>query len=83
MAPLSRSGGAAPPSPSVLYSLQRAAAEARRGETALLVLQLLGGGTLGDDHPQALAESLAALVEVGLRTEARAIAVESLLVQSS
>lgn len=80
---LSRPGGAAPPAPSVLYSLQHAAADGRRGETALLVLQLLGGGSLGDEHPQTLAESLAALVEVGLHSDARAIAVESLLVQSS
>ncbi|HLW26669.1 MAG TPA: hypothetical protein VKY54_02980 [Kiloniellales bacterium] len=79
-ASLSRIGGAAPPSPSVVYALQSAAAAGRRGETALLVLQLLGSGALTDEHPRALAESLSALADVGLRATARAIAVESLLV---
>lgn len=80
---LSRVGGAAPPSPSALYALQGAVAADQRGEAALLVLQLLGGGTPGYSHPQALGESLAALTEIGLRSEARAIAVESLLVQKN
>jgi len=78
---LSKIGGAAPPSPSALFALQNAAAAGQRGEAALLVLQLLGSGAPGDDHPQALAESLTALADVGLRPDARAIAVESLLVQ--
>lgn len=78
---LSRVGGTAPPSPSALYALHSAAAEGRRGETVLYALQLVGEGPPGHVHPQALAEVVGALSAVGLAREARAIAVESLVVQ--
>lgn len=78
---LARVGGVAPPSPAALYGLRGAAAAGRRGETVLYSLLLLGEGPPGQAHPEALAEVAGALATVGLGTEARAIAVESLLLQ--
>lgn len=78
---LSRVGGSGPPSPAALFGLRSAAAEGRRGETLLYALLLLGDRPPAETHPQALIEAAGALAAVGLGTEARAIAVETLLLQ--
>jgi len=78
---LSRVGGSGPPSPAALFGLRSAAAEGRRGETVLYALLLLGEGSAAEAHPQSLVEAVAALAAVGLGPEARAIAVETLLLQ--
>ncbi|MDF2094532.1 hypothetical protein [Aquibaculum arenosum] len=78
---VSRVGGLGPPSASGLYGLRGAATDGFRGETLLQALHLLGEGPLDEVHPQALTEVLDALTRVDLSTEARAIAIETLLVQ--
>lgn len=78
---VSRVGGMGPPSASGLYGLRGAASDGLRGETLLQSLHLLGEGSLDEAHPQALIEVLDALTRVNLTSEARAIAIESLLVQ--
>lgn len=78
---VSRVGGMGPPSASGLYGLRGGATDGLRGETLLQALHLLGEGPLDDAHPQALIEVLDALTRVDLTTEARAIAIETLLVQ--
>lgn len=78
---LSRVGGSGPPSPAALFGLRSAAAEGRRGETLLYALLLLGEGPPAEAHPQAVVETVGALAAIGLGTEARAVALETLIVQ--
>lgn len=76
-APDSASG--AMPNAAVWFALGDAAAAGRLGETVMLVLCTLGPDGPGAAHPIALARALAALRQVGLESEARALAFEAAL----
>jgi hypothetical protein len=67
------------PNPALWFALGDAAAAGRLGETVMLVLCTLGPDGPGAAHPIALARALAALRQVGLESEARALAFEAAL----
>ena len=69
------------PDAALLLALRAAAGAGRRGETLLLALSLLGRVAPVDLHPVAFGDLLAALAEIGLRDEARALAVEAAVAQ--
>ena len=67
------------PAPALIHGLKEAAEAGRLGETVLMALLLLGdAGTVADGVATA-APVISALVSVGLREEARAIALEAAL----
>jgi len=80
---------AAPPDAALIYALEDASEGRRLGETVLLSLIVLGEGgpdgegktSLRETHTLALGAVLSALVRVGLRDEARALAIEAALAQ--
>lgn len=65
--------------PAYLRAFRAAAAAGRRGETVLLGLLLLGGGSLGDNGPELVSEVVVGLRRVGLEAEARGLAIEAAL----
>jgi len=78
---------APPPDAALIYALEDASEARRLGETVLLSLIVLSeGGANGEGktslrqvHTLALGAALSALVRVGLRDEARALAIEAAL----
>lgn len=67
------------PDPALWFALGDAAGAGRLGETVMLALYVLGPEAPGGAHPIALSRALAALRQVGLEDEARAIAFEAAL----
>jgi hypothetical protein len=67
------------PEPDLLADLGAAAAAGRRGETVLLALIAMGDAELSDVPPATLGRVLAALLDIDLEAEARALAIESAL----
>jgi len=63
--------------PALLFSLSEAAAAHRIGETVLLSLYALGPEGPGGCNPLALSRVIAGLRQIGLDSEARAIAIEA------
>lgn len=77
------SGGSAAqgrmPDPALWLALRRATGERRIGETALLTITILGPEGTAGAHPIALSATIEALTTVGLTVDARALALEALL----
>jgi len=72
------SGAAAKtPDPGLLFALSDAAAAHRIGETLLLALYALGPEGPGGCNPLALSRVITGLRQIGLDSEARAIAMEA------
>lgn len=67
------------PATTVIEGLNSAAGAHRVGETALFALAAMGTQGPASAHPEAIAQAVAALNEVGLSEDARAIALEALL----
>ncbi len=65
--------------PAYLRAFRAAAAAGRRGETVLLGLLLLGGGSLGANGPELVSEVVVGLRRVGLEAESRGLAIEAAL----
>jgi hypothetical protein len=65
------------PSPDLALGLEEAATNNKRGLTVLYVVSLLGGSTLRDYSPSAIAAAIRALKDVDLAEEARALAIEA------
>lgn len=65
------------PDPSLSFLLEGSASQARVGETVLVSLVMLGEGGLHKVHPQILNQVLKALRTIGLREEARKLALEA------
>jgi len=89
IAALGDAASAAPPDAALIYALEDASEARRLGETVLLSLIVMGeSGAAGEGKPSlshthtlALGAVLSALVRVGLRDEARALAIEAALAQ--
>jgi hypothetical protein len=62
-----------------LTAMTRAAAEGKKGETILNALVALGSGGPARAQAQTVARVVKALIDIGLRDEARAIAIEAVL----
>jgi hypothetical protein len=69
--------GAKAPDPGLLFALSDAAAAHRIGETLLLALYALGPEGPGGCNPLALSRVITGLRQIGLDSEARAIAMEA------
>ncbi|HZT18721.1 MAG TPA: hypothetical protein VFA23_04915 [Dongiaceae bacterium] len=67
------------PDPAVLFNLADAAAGKRTGETVLLAIYALGPAGPARCDPISLSRAIAALRQIGLDSEARAIALEALV----
>ena len=67
------------PNPALWFALGDSAEAGRLGETVMLALFVLGPDGPGGAHPIALARALAALRQVGLESDARALAFEAAL----
>lgn len=67
------------PVPALWQALRRASAAGRVGETVMLVLVALGEDGAARAHPMAAAAAVSALRAVGLKTEARGLALEAAL----
>ena len=65
--------------PGLGLALRNAAAARRVGETVLFSLIALGDRGPGLSDPAALAEALAALRQIGLQADARALAIDAAL----
>lgn len=63
----------------ILAELSTAAASGRQGETLLLALIAMNDGDLAETPPATIGRVLAALVDIGLEPEARALAIERAL----
>lgn len=87
IAALGDASPAVPPDAALIYALEDASEGRRLGETVLLSLIVLGEGgdqgtgetSLRDVHTLALGAVLSSLVRVGLRDEARTLAIEAAL----
>jgi hypothetical protein len=67
------------PATTVIVGLNTAAQEQRVGEAVLFALAAMGSQGPASAHPEAISQAVAALNEVGLSDDARAIALEALL----
>lgn len=67
------------PDPAYMRALRKAASAGRRGETVLLAILILGGGSLDESGPALLSEIIVGLRKVGLEQEARQLAIEAAL----
>jgi hypothetical protein len=67
------------PDPAYMRAFRKAARAGRRGETVLLAILILGGGSLAESGPSLLSEIIVGLRKVGLEREARQLAVEAAL----
>jgi hypothetical protein len=67
------------PATTVIVGLNTAAQEQRIGESVLFALAAMGNQGPASAHPEAIAQAVAALNDVGLSDDARAIALEALL----
>lgn len=67
------------PNAALVYALEDASVSRHLGETVLLSLVVLGEPELDQAHTMALSAVLAALRRVGLKAEARALAIEAAL----
>ena len=67
------------PDPAYMRAFRKAASAGRRGETVLLAILILGGGSLAEGGPALLSEIIIGLRKVGLENEARRLAIEAAL----
>jgi hypothetical protein len=67
------------PDPAYMRAFRKAASAGRRGETVLLAILILGGGSLAEGGPALLSEIVVGLRKVGLENEARRLAIEAAL----
>ena len=67
------------PDPAYMRAFRKAASAGRRGETVLLAILILGGGSLAESGPALLSEIIVGLRKVGLEQEARQLAIEAAL----
>ncbi len=67
------------PDPAYMRAFRKAASAGRRGETVLLAILILGGGSLTEGGPALLSEIVIGLRKVGLENEARRLAIEAAL----
>ena len=67
------------PDPAYMRAFRKAASAGRRGETVLLAILILGGGSLDESGPALLSEIIVGMRKVGLEQEARQLAVEAAL----
>ena len=70
------------PAPAVWQGLKYAAAEGRVGETIIYALLVLGETGPSDANPVTLGAVVGALRQVGLESDARAIALEAMLART-
>ncbi len=67
------------PDPAYMRAFRKAASAGRRGETVLLAILILGGGSLADSGSALLSEIIIGLRKVELENEARQLAIEAAL----
>lgn len=65
--------------PAYMRAFRKAATAGRRGETVLLAILILGGGSLSESDPALLSEIVIGLRKTGLENEARQLAIEAAL----